>query len=85
METERLMIRRFNSDDWQDLFEYLSQKEVVKFEPYEVFTEELSRQEAAKRSDDNNFWAICLKDCGKLIGNIYLQIPATLEHQFRNT
>ena len=72
METERLQIRRFLPDDWQDLFEYLSQEEVVKYEPYEVFTEEASKQEANRRAEDIGFWAVCLKDSGKLIGNIYL-------------
>lgn len=72
METERLLIRGFTPDDWQDLYEYLSQKVVVKYEPYETFTEDASKQEAARRSEDNNFWAVCLKDCRKLIGNIYL-------------
>ena len=72
METERLLIRRFKPDDWQDLFEYLSQEAVVKYEPYEVFTEEASKQEVVKRAGDNSFWAVCLKNSGKLIGNIYL-------------
>ena len=72
METERLLIRRFRPDDWWDLFEYLSQEETVKYEPYEVFTEESSKLEAARRSEEHNYWAVCLKDCGKLIGNVYL-------------
>ena len=72
METNRLLIRRFIPDDWRDLHEYLSQEAVVKYEPYGVFTEEASKQEAARRADDSGFWAVCLKDCGKLIGNIYL-------------
>ena len=72
METKHLLIRRFTPDDWQDLFEYLSQEAVVKYEPYEVFTKEASKQEAVRRSGDNDFWAVCLKDSGKLIGNIYL-------------
>ena len=72
METERLTLRRFEPDDWQDLHEYLSQEIVVKYEPYEIFTEEASIQEAIRRSEDINFRAVCLKDCGKLIGNIYL-------------
>ena len=33
-ETQRLVIRRFRADDWQDLHEYLSQPIVVKYEPY---------------------------------------------------
>jgi len=72
METKRLLIRRFDAGDWQDLHEYLSQEAVVRFEPYGLFTETASRCEAVKRSKDNNFWAICIKDSGKLIGNIYL-------------
>jgi RimJ/RimL family protein N-acetyltransferase len=72
MPTERLLIRKFTPDDWEDLFEYLSQESVVKFEPYEVFTEEGCKLEATKRSKDNNFWAVCLKNTSKLIGNIYL-------------
>lgn len=72
MKTNRLLIRKFLPDDWQDLFEYLSQEEVVKYEPYDVFTEEQTRQEAINRSNNSDFWAVCLQDTGKLIGNIYL-------------
>ena len=72
METERLILRRFYVDDWNDLHEYLSQEETVKFEPYDIFTEEASKHEALKRSEDAAFWAVCLKSSGKLIGNIYL-------------
>ena len=72
METKRLIIRKFIPDDWQDLYEYLSQTQVVKYEPYDVFTEAESIQEAVRRSEDDRFWAVCLKDCGKLIGNICL-------------
>jgi len=72
METERLLIRRFTPDDWPGLHAYLSQESVVKYEPYGVFTEEASKREAARRSEDHSFWAVCLKDGGKLIDNIYL-------------
>lgn len=72
METKRLIIRKFAPDDWQDLYEYLSQEAVVKFEPYETLTKEASKQEATKRSKDDKFWAVCLKDSKKLIGNITL-------------
>ena len=33
-ETERLLLRRFEEYDLEDLYEYLSDREVVKFEPY---------------------------------------------------
>ena len=71
METARLLIRRFSSDDWRDMFEYLSQESVVKHEPYDVFTEDGCKQEAVRRARDDSFLAVCLKDSGKLIGNIY--------------
>lgn len=34
METGRLILRRYVTSDFQDLYEYLSDSEVVKFEPY---------------------------------------------------
>lgn len=73
METERLIIRKFKGNDWKDLYEYLSQESVVKYEPYEVYTEDASKQEAINRSENDAFWAVCLKENNKLIGNIYFQ------------
>ncbi|MFR8002003.1 MAG: GNAT family N-acetyltransferase [Hydrogeniiclostridium sp.] len=72
MKTERLLIRKFMPDDWHDLYEYLSQEEVVKYEPYGAFTEEQAKREAISRSNNPDFWAVCLKDTEKLIGNIFL-------------
>jgi len=72
METERLLIRRFHPDDWKDLHEYLSQETTVQYEPYNIFTEGQSKQEALKRSENDAFWAVCLKSSRRLIGNIYL-------------
>jgi RimJ/RimL family protein N-acetyltransferase len=72
IETERLIIRRFLASDWQDLHEYLSDPDVVRFEPYCIFTMEESKSEAFRRSNDMDFWAVCLKEGGKVIGNLYL-------------
>lgn len=72
IETQRLLIRPFDPADWEDLHEYLSDGQVVRYEPYSVFAAEESRLEAVRRSNDPAFWAVCLKDGGKLIGNIYL-------------
>ena len=71
METARLFIRRFVPDDWQDLYEYLSQESVCKYQPYDIFTEEDAKNEADNRTRDY-YWAVCLKDNNKLIGDIYL-------------
>lgn len=73
LETERLSLRRFTCDDWRDLYEYLSLEEVVRYEPYEVYTEEACKQEAQRRSQQDSFFAVCLKENGKLIGNVYFQ------------
>jgi RimJ/RimL family protein N-acetyltransferase len=72
METQRLILRPFVVDDWHDLHEYLSQENVVRFEPYGVFTEEAAKREAERRAGDGSFTAVCLKEGGKLIGNVYL-------------
>lgn len=62
--------------DAEDLFEYLSNEDVVKYEPYDVFTLEGCVKEAERRAADPAFWAVCLRegqeDSGKLVGNIYL-------------
>lgn len=73
IETERLILRRFCAGDWKDLHEYLSDDEVVRYEPYDAFTEAMSRQEAVNRAGNDAFWAVCRKEDQKLIGNIYLE------------
>ena len=72
IETERLIVRRFEQQDWQQLYEYLSDREVIEFEPYDVFTEEQAKDEAIRGSSDPSFYAVCLKDSSRLIGNLYL-------------
>ena len=34
LETERLLLRRYCEEDFRDLYEYLSDAEVVQYEPY---------------------------------------------------
>jgi RimJ/RimL family protein N-acetyltransferase len=70
--TERITVRKFEESDWKDLYEYLSDENVVKFEPYEVFSEEDAKREAMNRSKNECFYAVCLLETGKLIGNLYL-------------
>lgn len=71
IETKRLVIRNFSADDADDLYEYLSDAEVVRYEPYGVFTQREAAREAKRRAADDCFPAVCLKS-GKLIGNLYL-------------
>lgn len=71
IETERLILRGFREEDARELYEYLSRESVVRYEPYGVQSLDDAIREAARRSRDPSFIAVCLKDSGKLIGNLY--------------
>ena len=87
METTRLIIRPFTAADADDLYAYLSREEVVRYEPYPPFTREQAAEEAARRANDPNFYAVVLKETpsdslpaasslgegamGCVIGNLY--------------
>jgi ribosomal-protein-alanine N-acetyltransferase len=73
LETERLILRKFLEEDWKDLYEYLSKENVVKFEPYDIYNEDKCKEEAINRSQNEAFWAVCLKENNKLIGNMYFK------------
>ena len=68
VETERLILRRFRESDLQDLHEYLSDPEVVAFEPYKPQTLEEVRENLAWRISTEEMIAVELKETGKLIG-----------------
>ncbi len=71
IETERLYIRYFGESDSSDLFDYLVKEDVVRYEPYAPFSYDEAIQEAKRRAEDKNFYAVALK-IGKVIGNLYL-------------
>ncbi len=70
--TERLVIRRFNKDDWQALHAMLSDDALVRYEPYGAFSERESRREAKLRAKNKAFWAVCEAGSGYVIGNVTL-------------
>lgn len=70
--TERLSIRRFTEHDGPAIYDYLSDPEVVAFEPYDPITREQAELAACDRADSHAFYAVCLKNGGRLIGNLYL-------------
>lgn len=71
LDTERLIIRYFDEADGKDLYDYLSKDEVVRYEPYHPYSYEEAVEEARRRKEDRNFYAVALKT-GKVIGNLYL-------------
>ena len=72
METDRLILRKYMESDLQDLHDYLSNPEVVKYEPYKPMNMEEVRSNLAWRIVADEMIAIQLKKNHKMIGNVYL-------------
>ena len=71
METQRLLLRPFAEEDYDDLYEFLSQRRDDAFEAYPGITYENGREHLCYRLGSDAFFAIALKDTGKVIGNVY--------------
>lgn len=72
IQTQRLILRRFSKHDLQDLYEYLSDAEVVRFEPYKPMSMQQAAENLDWRISTDEMIAVELKDGGKMIGNVYL-------------
>ncbi len=72
LETNRLIIRKYIESDFQDLYEYLSDEEVVKYEPYKPLSKEETKENLKWRINSDEMLAIVLKENKKMIGNVYL-------------
>lgn len=72
IETERLILRRFREKDLDDLYEYLSDEEVVRFEPYRPMSLDEVRENLSWRIGAEEMIAVEDKATGKLLGNLYL-------------
>ena len=71
IETERLILRPFFESDYDDLFEFLSQRKDDEFEAYPNINYENGHEHLSYRLNSNEFIAIELKESKKVIGNIY--------------
>lgn len=71
-ETDRLVLRRYKKEDLRDLFEYLSDREVVRYEPYKPMTMEEAAESLAWRMGTEEMAAVELKRGHKMIGNVYM-------------
>lgn len=72
LETERLILRNFEERDYEDLYEFLSQRKNDRFEGYPGITYENGREHLKYRVGSNEFVAIELKENAKVIGNVYI-------------
>ena len=69
--TKRLFLRTFQETDHEDLYEFLSRQEKDEFEGYPDITRESSLRHLKQRVGSEEFYAVVLKETGKVIGNIF--------------
>ena len=77
IETERLLLRPFTTGDSSDLLEYLHTPTVHCFACMKVSTPEEAEKGVAERMQDELYFAIVLKETGKVIGEIFAHSEAT--------
>ena len=71
IETERLILRTFTEDDASDVLEYLKEPAVHCFACMKLDSLEAARNEMKRRAEDELYFAIVLKETGKVIGEIF--------------
>ena len=82
IETERLILRAFTENDAADAYEYLHEPTVHCFECMRVNSLEESKKAVLERSKNKEFYfAITLKENGKVIGEIDAMPEATAPDQ----
>lgn len=71
IETQRLTLRRFRQDDAADLFDYLHEPSPSCFFSLALADMGAAQTEANKRSGSQEHIAVCLRESGKLIGDVF--------------
>ncbi len=85
LETERLILRPFTEGDAADVYEYLHEPTVHCFACMKVNSLEEARQAVLERAKDSEYYfAITLKESGKVIGEIDA-MPETAAPDDKNT
>ncbi len=72
-ETERLIIRNFQFDDWKEIQGLANNKESSKFAKYDhawPTSDDGCKKMVEFLSGTDSYWAVCLKEDGRLIGFI---------------
>ncbi|MBU8771755.1 GNAT family N-acetyltransferase [Cytobacillus oceanisediminis] len=70
LKTERLIIRKFKSEDWQAVYEYTSNPEVMKYIPGGIFTEEAAKEFICENTEKAEHFPVLLKNGDVLIGHL---------------
>ncbi|MBD7970090.1 GNAT family N-acetyltransferase [Paenibacillus gallinarum] len=71
IETDRLLLRSFSEKDAESMLEYLSNPRVNCFLDDKISTLEEAISNASKKSKDDSYIAVCLKDTSNLIGELF--------------
>ena len=69
--TERLVLRQFRKEDYDDLYVFLSELRDDEFEGYPGITRENGRKHLDERIGSEAYFAVVLRETAKVIGNIY--------------
>ena len=72
LSTPRLLLRRYRATDLDDYYAYISDPEVVKYEPYRPMTREAAAKDLEWRIGSDEMIAVELAKTHRLIGNVYL-------------
>lgn len=72
MKTDRLLLRGYRIEDLDDFYAYVSDPEVVRFEPYAPMTRDEAAAELNSRIGSDEFIAVERLSDHRLIGNLYL-------------
>ena len=78
LQTNRLILRELTDEDFDALFEILSDSEVMKYYPKPFDADRVNGWIKWNQENYKNYgfglWAVCLKDSGKLIGDCGITI-----------
>lgn len=78
LETSRLILRPFEERDYADVYEYTNRQTVHCFADMHFKSLEAARQEMRSRREDADFYfAICPKQTGRVIGEVFAHPEAT--------
>ncbi|MGN7177121.1 GNAT family N-acetyltransferase [Paenibacillus sp. FSL R5-0490] len=69
LKTERLIIRKFTSEDWQAVYEYTANPDVMRYIPEGVFTEEAAKEFIRKNIEKAEHFPVFIEG-DILIGHI---------------
>jgi len=87
IDTDRLTIRNFTADDWQDLQEVIIHYQASKWakleDPWPTATDEV-KQIAQWFAAGNEYLAVCLKPTGKVIGLVAIERRKEQAEQVHN-